>query len=325
MELSIGTFNLNNLFSRFNFRFRAEVDGLEEGAVDITAVRTLADPEDQRVVTYEGRVVKKKPAAARKKIAERIRSIDVDVLAVQEVEDIDTLRYFARNELGAPGLYPYVVLIEGNDPRLIDLAVLSKYPIGAATSWQHAVHPDEPKDRVFSRDLLEVEILDHARRKRLCTVYNNHLKSHFVPFFEDQGAGAAAADERRRRQAETVARIVKDRTRPNSAYVVLGDMNDPPGSDALAPLVADVRPELLNGLAEPTETRPAPADDPPPPSAAWTHRFKPVRQPARYELFDQVWLSPSLAGRQVGSWVDRRTKLGGDGSDHDPAWVVIDL
>jgi exonuclease III len=56
-----------------------------------------------------------------------------------------------------------------------------------------------------------------------------------------------------------------------------------------------------------------------------THRFKPVRQPARYELFDQVWLSPSLAGRQVGSWVDRRTKLGGDGSDHDPAWVVIDL
>jgi hypothetical protein len=170
MELSIGTFNLNNLFSRFNFRFRAEVDGLEEGAVDITAVRTLADPEDQRVVTYEGRVVKKKPAAARKKIAERIRSIDVDVLAVQEVEDIDTLRYFARNELGAPGLYPNVVLIEGNDPRLIDLAVLSKYPIGAATSWQHAVHPDEPKDRVFSRDLLEVEILDHARRKRLCTV-----------------------------------------------------------------------------------------------------------------------------------------------------------
>jgi endonuclease/exonuclease/phosphatase family metal-dependent hydrolase len=146
-----------------------------------------------------------------------------------------------------------------------------------------------------------------------------------VPFHQDQAAGAAAANERRRRQAETVARIVKNRTRPNSAYVVLGDMNDPPGSDALAPLVADARPQLVNGLSQPKETRPAPADDPMPVSTAWTHRFKPARKPAHYELFDQVWLSPSLAERQVGSWVDRRTRLGGDGSDHDPAWVVLDL
>ncbi|MFD0007941.1 hypothetical protein ACFVJ4_36805 [Streptomyces sp. NPDC127178] len=72
---------------------------------------------------------------------------------MQEVEDIDTLRFFVAQHLG--GAYPHLSLIEGNDPRLIDIAVLSKFPVGAVTSWQHAVHPDVPGERVFSRDLLE--------------------------------------------------------------------------------------------------------------------------------------------------------------------------
>lgn len=63
--------------------------------------------------------------------------MDLDVLAVQEVEDIDTLRQFGRDDLG--GLYPHVVLIEGNDPRLIDIGLLSKLPVGGVTSWQHAL------------------------------------------------------------------------------------------------------------------------------------------------------------------------------------------
>ena len=90
-----------------------------------------------------------------------------------------------------------MVLIEGNDPRLIDLAVLSKLPLGAVTSWQHAVHPEAPGERVFGRDLLEVEVFNQARTERLFTVFNNHLKSHFVPFDQDQDAGAADANRRR--------------------------------------------------------------------------------------------------------------------------------
>jgi hypothetical protein len=64
------------------------------------------------------------------------------------------------------------VLIEGNDPRLIDVAVLSKLPLGAVTSWQHAVHPGNPGERVFGRDLLEVEVLNSARTERLFTLFN---------------------------------------------------------------------------------------------------------------------------------------------------------
>jgi hypothetical protein len=76
--------------------------------------------------------VRGKPAAERTLIAERVKSMDPDVLAVQEVEDIDTLRRFNRDELA--GLYPHTVLIEGNDPRLIDIGLLSRLPLGAAAT-----------------------------------------------------------------------------------------------------------------------------------------------------------------------------------------------
>jgi hypothetical protein len=101
--------------------------------------------------------------------------------------------------------------------------VLSKLPIGALTSWQHAIHPGDPAERVFSRDLLEVEILHPTQGSRLFTVFNNHLKSQFVPFNQDPVAGREANDDRRHRQAETVERIVAARTRPDSRFVVVGD------------------------------------------------------------------------------------------------------
>jgi len=250
--------------------------------------------------------------------------MDLDVVAVQEVEDIEALRDFNREFLG--GMYANAVLIEGNDPRFIDVGVLSKadFPIGAVTSWQHRVHPLDPTRRVFSRDLLEVEILDRRRTRRLFTLYNNHLKSQFVTPGEDPAVAGPAADLRRARQAEMVVRIVEERMRPNSRFLVTGDMNDTPDSQPLQAFSGQAV-GLVNGLADPEETRPAKADQPPPASKAWTHRFKEAGRPARYELFDQIWLSPSLAGRKTGAFIERRTRHGGDGSDHDPAWVVLDL
>jgi hypothetical protein len=81
-----------------------------------------------------GKLVQPKPPAERKVIADRIKAINVDVLAVQEVEDIGVLRQFALEDL--EGMYPYQVLVEGNDQRLIDVGLLSRYPIGAVTSWR---------------------------------------------------------------------------------------------------------------------------------------------------------------------------------------------
>lgn len=322
MHIKVGTFNLNNLFSRFNFE--AEVDGTQPGADELASsvIYTFTDSTIIRLRTFQGRLVKGKSAEARGRIAERILRINADVLAVQEVENIDILQQFVREELG--GLYPNVLLVEGNDPRMIDLGLLSKLPIGGITSWQRAVHPAAP-GLIFGRDLLEVEILSPDRRKRLFTIFNNHLKSHFVPADQDPISGAQQANARRQRQAEKVAEIVEARTRPDSRFLIVGDMNDPIDSPWLAPLVQLPRLGLVNGLANPLETRPPKLDIPMPATAAWTYRHKEAGQPALYTLFDHIWLSPALAARQTGAWIDRRTRHGGDGSDHDPAWVELDF
>jgi len=331
MSVTVGTFNLNNLFSRFNFRAEVTQDQGGDGTA-LEASYTFSDPAAVRVRRYRGSLVRGKDAQGRGHVARRLLGTHedisvhpppVDVWAVQEVEDIDTLRFFAATELA--GQYPHVVLIEGNDPRLIDLAVVSRLPLGAVTSWQHAVHPQAPTERVFGRDLLEVEVLNPPRTQRLFTLFNNHLKSHFVPFNEDQVAGATAANRRRQHQAEMITEIVAARTRPNSRYVITGDMNDPPTSPWLEPLTASSTLQLSDALAAAVETRPAKHDNPPPPSTAWTHRFKESGQPARYELFDHLWLSPALADRHEGAWIMRRRTHAGEGSDHDPALVQLSI
>lgn len=322
MHISVGTFNVNNLFSRFNFELKAEVEKLPEGKVPLTKIRQIVDDVGAEIIQYEGWALHRKDPKDRLRIAERIKAINVDVLALQEVEDIDTLRYFAHTELA--DLYPHAMLIEGNDSRLIDVAVLSKFPIGKAITWQTAVEPKAPTERIFSRDLLQVDIL-HTDHKPLLTLFVNHLKSHYVPFNEDQQEGAKAANERRRLQAETAALIIENNLPPDAPYIVLGDMNDAPDSAFLRPLLDNFDLQLANGLANAEQTRPAPKTNSPIPTTIWTHRFKPTGKPAQYELFDQIWLSPALAPKLKAAYIDRRTKMTGDGSDHDPAWVELDV
>jgi endonuclease/exonuclease/phosphatase family metal-dependent hydrolase len=324
VAVSIRTFNLNNLFSRFNFTADLSTATGAAASVDEQTTFRFSDPQGFRIRKYQGRLVKGKDPADTAKLVERIKRIDLDVLAIQEAEDIDTLRAFVRDDLD--GLYPYVVLVEGNDPRLIDVGLLSKLPLGAITSWQTTPDPAATSRRLFSRDLLQVEVLSTTGKARLLTVFVNHLKSHFVPFTDpDPVAAGVAADQLRERQVNAAIQIISSQTRPNSRYVVCGDMNDPPDSPALGQFADPTRLGLHNALTDPGETRPPPAENPPPANTAWTERFKQPQKPAVHTLMDQVWLSPALKDKQTGAFIDRRTRLSGDGSDHDPAWVTLEL
>lgn len=322
--IRIGTFNLNNLFSRFNF----------QGVVQDTPPSsgggiTLSFQQDEfQARTFVGRLVKAKDPDDSLLIADRIRDVmDADVLAVQEVEHVEILKEFNQTHLN--GMYPHIALVEGNDQRLIDVGVMSKLPIGPITSFQTWTHPEEPGRRVFSRDLLKVEI-QNASGEKLFNFYNTHLKSHFVPFGEDPVEGALRANDRRRRQAEAIAEILTQQERPNSKFILAGDMNDPPDSPFLQPMLTVDGQPLVNALLNPSQTRASksetPGQGPGPQNDMWTHRFNPPGpEHPRYELLDHIWISQALSGLASNPTIDRRSKHGGDGSDHDPAWIEIDV
>ncbi len=108
-----------------------------------------------------------------------------------------------------------------------------------------------------------------------------------------------------------------------AASVEMSSIPNRNSAEPLAPLLSKL--PLTDGLADALEDRPAPEDTPPAPARPWTHRFKPPRKPAHYQLFDHIWLSEAAAERKAEAGINRRTRLGGDGSDHDPVWVALDL
>jgi hypothetical protein len=68
-------------------------------------------------------------------------------------------------------LYPYALPIDGNDKRLIDVAVPPKHPIVSARSHQELC---QGRSYIFSRDCLELQIDVDGSPLYL---FVNHLKS----------------------------------------------------------------------------------------------------------------------------------------------------
>jgi endonuclease/exonuclease/phosphatase family metal-dependent hydrolase len=200
----VATFNVENLFARF--RFESDVDpahAVKDGwNVNETAF-TLQDEDSKRLT------------------GQTIKALKADVLVLQEVENLDTLKRFRSEYLGGPSAFPYAVAVDGNDPRLIDIAVLSKLPVTHLRSYQHL---RSGRSYLFSRDCLEVDI--DVGGKTL-TLFGNHLKSMLDK--DDPRQGRRNTRARRQLQAKTVKKLVVDRfgNQPGrNAWVVLGDLND---------------------------------------------------------------------------------------------------
>ncbi len=90
MDVTVGTFNLNNLFTRWNFQAAVPKTAKLEETLE------FRDGADVRFRKFKGRIVSAKDADDTETIAARIKSMDVDVLAVQEVENIEALRTFNK-------------------------------------------------------------------------------------------------------------------------------------------------------------------------------------------------------------------------------------
>jgi endonuclease/exonuclease/phosphatase family metal-dependent hydrolase len=156
-----------------------------------------------------------------------INDLAPDILGVVEAENRVVLKHFTDAQLreGAAVRYPHVMLIDGNDDRGIDVAILTKegWPLGTVRS-----HVDDTDDvgAIFGRDCPEYEVRTPGGHRVVVLV--NHLKS--------KGYGSQADNnERRRRQAQRVADIYRRLRKDGVSYVVV--LGDTPSSAPFAPLI----------------------------------------------------------------------------------------
>jgi endonuclease/exonuclease/phosphatase family metal-dependent hydrolase len=146
--------------------------------------------------------------------------LDADVVLLQEVENAALL---AR--LAARAGYPEGRLVEGLDPRGIDVAALSRLPLDAYVSHLHEV--DGVGRRVWPRDCVELHLRTAGRP---VVVVGSHLSSAL----SDDGTRRAVQAARLREIADAVRAA-----RPAARVLAGGDLNDLPASAALAPLAGD--------------------------------------------------------------------------------------
>lgn len=263
--IRVATFNVENLFARF--RFGEGIEPQEANKEGWTVDKTAFHPLSMADKALTGAAV---------------QEIAADVLCLQEIENVDTLKHFRARALGGSAAYPYVAGIDGNDPRLIDVAVLSRLPIVHVRSFQHLRDPDQPAREVFSRDCLQVGI-EWPAPGQVLTLYVQHFKSML--------GGRAQTAGRRRLQARTVKKIITERFGDNAGghrFIVCGDFNDymttdDQGEPAIGDLVEwDQVDNVINRL--PGEER-------------WTHYFK---GRDHYSQLDYLLVSRSLAAANPG-------------------------
>lgn len=168
MNIRVVTFNLNNLFSRFNLYTEADPQIRSEEAEETTEEKPrvwptspegeVAEGEDLKVIS-RGEDRPRRGAALAARIQRKLiyakepeaqetwprgsRRSRVDVLCVQEVEDLAALEDFIKYlDLETAG-FKHLSLVEGNDHHFIDIGVISKSVTGFAEPCALIVHQTE--------------------------------------------------------------------------------------------------------------------------------------------------------------------------------------
>lgn len=249
-----------------------------------------------------------------------INEVDAHILAVVEAEDRPSMVRFNAEMLA--GRYAHVMLVDGNDERGIDVAIMVKDGFTIETIRSN-VDLQDAKGTVFSRDCPQYEV--RTPGGTTLHVLVNHFKSQ-------SGGGG----EKRLRQAKAVRAIADGLAAQGKHVVVLGDLNEgpkagQPHADNLAPLYTNASP-----LVE-----------------CWSHpNFNDGGRPGSFDScglsnrLDYIFLSHGLANKMTagapfrkGLWGDRKTRPTNwptytDGtmeekahqaSDHSCVWVELNL
>jgi predicted extracellular nuclease len=325
MSLRLGTFNIENLMTRFDFsgwrnRFRQDrvlqLYEVQDKAVyeQLEQARMIAETDDTRQLS-----------------ALAIADADADILCLQEVDNMPALEAFEYGYLYrmVGSGYRQKYLVEGNDSRGIDVAVLLRTETRSgekievldirshamSTYDQLGLFNDElaisfqPHDKIFKRDCLELDLKIGGR----------HL-SLFVVHFKSMGNARDGQDGRtgtmavRRAEAQAVRTIVEQRfgkgRTAEKNFAICGDMNDYQekvqviGSRREGFRFEPRREEVSaldvfshNGFAVNPMTRRDVMD-------RWTLYHQRGPQEQHLCQLDYIWLSPALAEKNANSVPD---------------------
>lgn len=265
--LTLTTFNVENLFNRYRLLDEPWQGRDYEKMVQAIGLASIASRAGD-LVSYATTEIQ------RNNTAQAILDSQPDVLAVQEVENLYTLRLFNAQYLDH--YFDRMILVDGNDPRGIDVGVLLRAGFKGEVSAVRT-HVDEPLDpkqivkrglnalgymasgALFSRDCLEVDL---TFNDRTLTLLVNHFKAQ---------DGTASSVKRRKVQAQRVADVAAELAKPavNKLPIVLGDLNvDSAKKDgSLDPLLKDLKTLLPDPF----------------PAGTWTHYYASDKKVSRLD------------------------------------------
>lgn len=289
------------------------VDRFPEANVDSPAAATVGHPlvvasynlqnlfdDEDDPYTYD-EATTAKPRSQMQQVAGVIRETNADVLALQEVENRGYLQRFVDTMLAEMG-YRHVVHFEGNDLRGIDVALLSRIPVGRVTSHRHLRFPDAGGGwQTFRRDLVRVELLPEGGSA--FELWLVHLKSN--------AGDREQAEPIRRAEAQAIRGLIETRLRedPAAEFLLCGDLNDTIDSETLQTILGAEPPHML-ALFE---------------SVPEEERVTYNREPHR-SMIDFLLASPAMAARYVAdSYVVRQGTASESGSDHNPVVASFDV
>jgi endonuclease/exonuclease/phosphatase family metal-dependent hydrolase len=248
-----------------------------------------------------------------------IAEVDADVFCLVEVESRPALQRFVdgfvnpmQKKLGhAP--YTHNMLIDGNDERGIDVAILSRFPI--ARMQTHLFDVTDGR-KTFSRDCPEYYVTFDGGKELVL------LLNHFA------SKGSDFSGARRRLQSTAVRKIYEQLRARHDLVVVAGDLNDFPAGGSLAELLTQT--DAQDAMALPVYTQ------------------QPGVLPGTYghgnakEKLDYLLLSPKLVAgaKDVGvfrkgyyapeKWasfenINKQTKERFQASDHHCVWADVNV
>jgi endonuclease/exonuclease/phosphatase family metal-dependent hydrolase len=271
-KIKVASFNCENLFMRYRFSSKLS----DKKKAEAVKNGFIIDPFMFQRITDEEKAI----------TAKAIKETGADIIGLMEVENMDTLKNFCTQFLKE---YKYKALIDGNDPRLIDVALISKIPFDNIVTHQTMKLPGQSMP-VFSRDCLEVNFTISGKP---FAVFVNHFKSMHDKKAKTSAEGRANTAPKRKSQCKAILEILKKKysgSPANHQWIVLGDLND--YNDEKTSLKELYQSPWMVNLLEKEL----------PQGENWTHYWDSAKVPVaeRYKQIDYLFPSKSLYLKLIG-------------------------